>query len=105
MQKLVRYFSNVHLGNAHRGLAQLARKENIDVRNLGKGEFVVFVNTKQTAFKMFAPGNIIAHYKNKEDKRIDPRTIVMLPNYFDGAEINYDRALKAVIEREFKEKK
>lgn len=103
MQKILRYFSHIHLGNSHQGLARIAIKSGVDVRNLGSGEYVVFVNSKQTAFKMFAQGHVIAHYKNKENRRIDPRTIILLPQYFNGGEINYDRALKKVIETEFKQ--
>lgn len=102
MQRILRYFADVHLGNSHRGLSRIASKEKVDVRNLGQGEFVVFVNTAQTAFKMFASGNVIAHFKHPEDHKIDPRTILMLPNYFNGAEIGYDKALRAVMEKEFK---
>lgn len=101
MQKIIRYFADIHLGNAHRGLTKIAIKEKVDVRNLGAGEYVVFVNSVQTAFKMFAPGNVIAHYKSPENTKIDPRTILMLPNYFNGTEIGYDKALRAVLEKEF----
>lgn len=101
-QKIVRYFSDVHLGNAHAGLFRLASKEGINMKAIGSGEYVVFVNRAQTAFKMFAQGNVIAHYKNPANRRIDPKTIVELPRYFNGGAINYDAALKKVIEREFK---
>lgn len=98
--KLIRVFSDTHLGNSHSGLAMIAKLKNIDIAKLSLGEYVVFVNRKQNAVKMFAPGNIIAHMKLPDSMKIDMRIIALLPKYFNGGQIRYSDALKEHIKKE-----
>lgn len=102
MNKIIRYFPDSNLRSGHRGLAMLAAKNGIKVNSLGAGEFLIFVNKRQNMLKMFASGNIIAHYKKEDGSRIDPRTIAHIPRHFSGSKINYDAALVQVLRREFK---
>lgn len=101
-QKIVRYFPETHLGNGHQGLMKLADKVGINCKNLNKGEYVVFVNRDQTAVKLFAPGNVVAHLKMPGSQRLDPRIISLIPRFFNGSRINYDSALEEVLRKEFK---
>lgn len=100
-QRVVRYFSEVHLGNGHRGLSRLAKKSGINVHSLTNGEYVIFTNKSQTALKMFAPGNVIAHLKMPGSSKLNPNVIAMIPLFFNGVEIKYDEALKKVLRRQF----
>lgn len=100
-QRIVRYFPDTPLGNAHNGLAIIAGKHRIDVQNLSKGEYVIFVNKKQTALKMYAPGNVIAHLKTPHDTKLDPRIISLIPRFFDGKKIDYDAAIENILRKEF----
>jgi len=99
--RIIRYFPNTHMGNAHHGLAEIAAQHKININKLNPGEFVIFVNNDQTALKMFGPGNIIAHLRMPGSEKINPRVISMIPKFFNGTQIEYDKALREVIQKEF----
>lgn len=100
-QRIIRYFPDVHLGNSHRGLSELALKSGVNITKLSIGEYVVFVNKRQTALKMFAFGNVVAHLKMPHGTRLDPRIITLIPRFFTGRGIDYDGAMEHVIRKEF----
>lgn len=102
MNKIVRFFPEVDMRNGHDGLRALARKEGVNVDSLGAGEYALFLNRSQRMVKMFASGNVIAFLKHS--KKLDPRTIALIPRYFNGAKINYNAALEAVLKKEFSRK-
>lgn len=101
MNKIIRFFPEVDMRNGHDGLRKLARKEGVNVDALGAGEYVIFLNRSKRMVKMFASGNIIAFLKMADNKKLDPRTIALIPRYFNGSKINYDAALEAVLNKEF----
>lgn len=96
---IIRYFPDVFLGNGHKGLSALASKNGIDVRNLRHGEFLMFVNKQQTALKLFVMGNVVAYLKIPGSERINPKVITMIPRFFNGTEINYNKALRAALSK------
>lgn len=101
-QAILRFFPETHLGNSHAGLSKLAEEHKIQVTKLKPGEYVVFVNRAQTALKMYAPGNVVAHLKMPSGAgRIDPRVIRLMPRFFSGGVIDYDSALETILKREF----
>lgn len=100
VNRVIRYFPDTHLGNGHTGLAKIAQKNGINVRDLEWGEFVIFTNIKRTALKLFSQGHLVAHLKLPAGK-LDIRTISLIPRYFNGGQINYDGAIEEVIRKEF----
>lgn len=100
-QRVVRYFPDTHLGNSHHGLREIAAKVGIRVEKLQLGEYAIFVNKRQTALKLFAPGNVVAYLKMPGDCRLDPRVIAMVPKFFNGTEIKYDAAIRELIQKQF----
>ncbi len=100
--KILRFFPETDMRNSHPGLTKLAKEHGVKVDNLGSGEFVLFVNSKLTHAKLFAPGNVIAHLRMPGNSRIDPRTISLIPKFFNGSQINYDKAIKEVLYKQFK---
>lgn len=100
--KIVRYFPEVFMGNGHNGLSKIAIEHDIDISRLDAGEYVVFMNKAQTALKMFTMGRVIAHLKMPKGTRIDPRVIALLPRFFSGKSIDYNSAIKKVLEAEFR---
>lgn len=96
--RVIRVFLETSMSNGHKGLSQIAHQHRIDVRKLPPHEYVVFVNRQKTAFKLFAPGNVVAHYRGA--RQIDLRTIQHLPQVFNGGRLNYDKAVAKVLERE-----
>lgn len=95
--KLVRFFPETNLGNGHDGLAKLAMKHDVDVKNLSSGEYVVFLNKKRTAFKMYAPNFIVVHQRLPQGAHVDLRVIERLPLHFNGTKLNYTEALKETV--------
>jgi hypothetical protein len=100
-QKILRYFPETDMRNGHDGLTKIAQKQGIRVDQLGLGEFVLFVNRNLNHAKLFTPGNVIAHLRMPNRHKIDPRTISLIPKFFNGTKINYTGALKEVLYKEF----
>ncbi len=98
--RVIRFFPDTHLGNGHDGLARIASKNNVDVRNLGWGEFVVFMNSRCSALKMYSQGGLIAHLKMPGNGRIAMETIALIPRFFNGTNIDYQGSLAETIRRE-----
>jgi len=102
--RIVRYISGVNMGLSFRGLGQVAVDLRLSIDSLDSGEFVVFMNRKQTAFKMLAPNNVLVYYRHPKEHRIDPRVIALIPTMFDGKVIHMDKALEKVITNDFTKK-
>ncbi len=101
-QRIIRFFPNTDLRCGHDGLAKIAKEQKVSVTKLEKGEYVLFVNKSLTAAKLFVPGNIIAYLRMPGNQKIDPRTIALIPKFFNGSKISYDDALSEVLKKEFK---
>jgi hypothetical protein len=84
---------------SHKGLSEIAKKNKIDVKNLSESEFVVFINKRLNAVKIYAPNNIIAYLRSPDGKRLEMKTIQMIPYYFRGGQFQYDKALERVLLR------
>lgn len=100
MNRLVRYFPNADLRAGYDGLSKFAAKEGIDLMNLPKGHFVAFVNTARNKLKLCTQNDVVA-YLRLQNRTIDPRVIQHLPNYFNGASIEYDKAMTRVLAEAF----
>lgn len=98
MNRVIRFFRDTHLGNGHEGLAYIAKKEGIDVRNLPKGEFVIFANKRMNGIKAYTQ-NCVAYLKSPDGRRLEMKTIQKLPNYFSGSSFRYDDALAEVFSK------
>lgn len=98
--KIVRYFPNTFIGNGHLGLSKIAAREGVNISKLDPGEYVIFVNKAQTALKMFCMGRVIAHLKMPEGTKLDSRVIALLPRFFNGKSIDYDSAIRRVLQAE-----
>jgi hypothetical protein len=83
--------------NGHDGLAELAKKENIDVKKLERGQFVVFINSSKDRVKVYAASNVIAYMKSSKGQKIDLRVIREIPRAFNGAGISYDEAVEKML--------
>lgn len=99
--RVVRYFPDTDLRNGHDGLTNLAQKNGIKIKDLPWGEFLIFMNTSQTMLKMFSQGGVICHLKMPGRTKIDPRTIALIPRFFNGTYIQYSKALEKVIMEDF----
>lgn len=100
---ILRYFPDVHMGYGHKGLSEIADKAGVSISKQPVGEYLIFVNKAQTALKLYARGGVIAHLKMPGTQKINPRTIRLIPRFFNGSEINYNAALNAAIKKYYQD--
>lgn len=96
MNHLVRYVADADLRLGYTGLSKL-----VSLKNLGPGDFVAFVNSRQDKIKLCAKNDTLAYLRLPPGKKIDPRVIKFLPGTFNGTEINYDAAMEKVLRSKF----
>ncbi len=101
MSRIVRYFPETDLRGGHHMLSLAAAKEGIKIASVAVGEFLLFVNRKQTAFKMLTQGGVLVHFKTTGG-RLNPATFAIIPKYFDGKTIAYDRALLETLKADYR---
>lgn len=99
--RVLRVVFNTDLRNSHDGLALLDKQFKIDTAKLSPGEYVVFINAKKTALKLYAAGQVVAHFRMPTHRKMDMRIIGMIPRFFNGSELKYDDALKELITAEW----
>ncbi len=99
MNKIVTVFPETHLGLGHLGLGLLAKKRRLDVKALEPGQFVLFLNRAQTAFKLFCASNTVVYYKHARG-RLSMEAIQHFPSVFEAGEFSYDKALEKVLAKE-----
>lgn len=100
--KVLQLVFNADLRGGHDRLAKDASKLGIEVDRIKVGDFVVFVNRKRSALKIYAAGFTIAHFRMPDGRVMDPRILRLVPKFFNGKELNYSGALEEVIKKEFK---
>lgn len=98
---IVSFFPDTDLRCGHAGLTNLALSAKRNPSALKPGQFLVFVNRQQTAIKILATSDMLAHYKSPSG-RVNLTAVTLLPKYFNGGSFNYSAALKATILRTLK---
>lgn len=79
--RVIRFFPDTNLRNGHKGLTDLALSQGLKLDDLAWGEFVIFMNKRQTDLKMFSNGGLLAHLKMPNGARIDFRVISLIPRF------------------------
>lgn len=103
MNKLISVFPNSDLRSGHYGLTILAKKNKRNPEDLTNGNFFLFLNRRQSAFKMLGANDVLIHYKSPRGM-VDLRTIEYLPHCFEAGEFVYDKALRTVFEKTLRKK-
>lgn len=101
MSKVVGYFADADMRQGYDGLRLVAKKQHIDLDNLPKGHFVAFTNRAMNKIKICTQNDLVTYLRMPRGRKIDPRVIQHIPEYFDGQEFSYDRAIRAVIREKF----
>lgn len=96
MNRLVRYIGDQDLRQGYDGL-----NKKFPLTNLGAGEFVAFVNRAKDKVKLATGNDVIVYHRMQKGQRIDPRVIQLLPKYLSGNKINYDAAMREVLQKAF----
>ncbi len=102
--EVVMHFPDTDMRNSHTGLLKIARRHKKDPAKLKPGEFLLFTNSSNTVFKLFAGANVVVHYKSPDGRKIDPATFRLFPRHFNGQTLDYRGALKERIEKYFHDK-
>jgi hypothetical protein len=100
--KILRCVFGADMRAAHAGLSSMLEK-NFDIKteNLEAGEYVVCINKAKTIVKIYAGGNVIAHYKSRKGT-IDTRTLQYIPKYFNGRGFDYAGAIGELVRKELR---
>lgn len=101
MNKVMHLFTKVDLRYGHNGLKKLALKQKVDVNNLGVGEYALFANNSLTGMKIFAANNTVIYCKAPTHRPFDIRAMQYLPQFIDGQEIGYDKALLTMFRQKY----
>jgi hypothetical protein len=94
---IIQCFLDADMRNGHEGLAELAKKENINVQTLQRGQFVVFINSAKDRVKIYAASNVIAYMRSVRGQKIDLRVIREIPRAFNGGGISYDETIEKML--------
>lgn len=94
--RIARVFLEVDMRNAFQGLLKILTKNNIDSRVLGKGDLIVFLNRKTTAFKVLSGNSYLVYYNNKNQK-IPLEALQYLPGHFGGSPFQFSKEVERVI--------
>lgn len=98
--KIIQIFQDADLRCSHEGLALIADKEKVNIKELKEGEYVVFFNTKRTMLKVAAAHNTIAHTKTEMGRFFDVSCIVNVVRAFHNTgKLDYSKALKEHLEK------
>lgn len=77
----------------HEGLRNLAKRLKRDP-NLKPGQFLVFLNSRQSQAKILTAGDVLLHLRPPGDVKLNLEAIARLPEFFGGGEFNYKDAVK-----------
>lgn len=101
--EVIRVYPDSDLRSGHDGLRKSLRKDGRDPETLDNGQFYLFINRRQSAFKMFAANNTLVHYKSPRG-RVDLRTIQFIPQCMSGGKLNFNKALTLMLDKYLKRK-
>lgn len=102
---IIRVFTNTNMALGHLSLKLLAAKAKVKSDNLEKGEFIIFLNKRQTSFKLLN-GKLIVYFKN-DNRRIDLNAIRYVPLVFnanDEMDVSYQKALEMALNEKLERK-
>jgi hypothetical protein len=94
--RIVQCYLNADLRAGHEGLAKLAAKDGIKVKDLEPGHCVIFINSGKDKLKMYAANNVIA-YLRLDTGRLNMNTIQFIPHAFRAGKIDYDKVLRETL--------
>jgi hypothetical protein len=101
MNRIMQVFSDVHLGQGHKGLGDILKKEI--GRTLPKeGELFVFINKAKSAAKVFAQNSVLFYVKPVSGK-LEMASIIELPRAIGAnGTLNYSKALELALRKKIK---
>lgn len=99
--QVIRVVFDVNMNNGHFGLKEIAKKLKVNFEEMEVGDLICFLNTAKTIVKIVAAGGTtIAHFKHPLGHAIDMRTLSLIPKFFNGKELQYDKAIEEILGKE-----
>jgi hypothetical protein len=100
--RLVHVFWETNMSCGHDGLARIAAKKRLHIKDLAPGELVCFINRKQDRIKVLAgtaeeDGHGVMGYYRSPRGRIEVAAIQYIADSFLGGAIDYDSALRKTL--------
>lgn len=91
--KIVRVFFESDMRCSHNGLKLICSSHEFSP---SENELVVFINRKQTMFKLLAGPDTVGFYKSPSG-RVTMEAIQYLPQVFNGNKLDFNSAIKRVL--------
>lgn len=85
------YPSDMRCG--HEGLRMLAKRLKRDP-DLKPGQFLVFLNSRQSQAKILTAGDVLLHLRPPGANKLNLEAIAKLPEFFGGGGFNYTKAVQ-----------
>lgn len=101
--KVMHVIPQVDMRNSYDGLAAIAKDNRINCSALKPAEFVLFINNAFTACKLYAANGVIVCYRHPKGHTLNYKALQLIPHFFDGQDIGYSSALRAVIGKAYPE--
>jgi hypothetical protein len=101
--RVLQAFENVDFRFGHEGLYEVCKRRNIDLRNLEKGNCVIFFNSSKTQIKIAFSHEDIFHHR--ETTKLDIRVLDKIMDRLNSTgKISYPQALRDFIAERLKRK-
>ncbi len=93
--KILRVFTDVHMGLGHAGLTAYAAKHDVHTKKLVPGEHLVFINKKVDKMKIYSAENIVSY--KWDSRRLEMGALSHFNECFGAEGFEYTNALRKVI--------
>lgn len=98
--EIARVFFGVHMAYGFQGLAKVLVDNKMKIETLKENGFIVFMNSKMTAFKLLVGPHYIVYYNNK-GKRVPLEAISQFPSFFNGKTLDFKGAERKALEKKY----
>lgn len=95
---IIRVFQNTDMRKQHDGLTELAKSKKVNLKNLGAGEHVVFLNNKLNRIKLFSANGVLSYYRAPSG-RVNLKMIEMIPACFNAGGMDWNQAERLAIDK------
>ncbi len=98
--EIARVFLDVSMSLSFKGLTRIMSDAKMKPDAMPDKKFVVFINRRQTAFKVYINNSLLV-YHNNGSRRFPLEAVSEFPNFFNGKSIDFSGAVRKAVERKF----
>lgn len=110
MSSIKRIFLNVSMVNRIDGLRKIAKDAGVKLSEMQPGDYLFYVNGDRNKIAALVGSQndkssaIMAYSKLSSGQKLNMMAIRNIPRFFDGRQLNYDKALEAAVDQALKDK-